>query len=394
MIAVAYPLRTRLLGETWGVGAYLWHTAMSVAGGFGFWIALAYTPIIMRRVMGLVGPERRWPAVALAAVLAVLLMAWETWYPRIWLWTHAGEPLASPELTPRFEEIIRRAGTIVPRVYRVGPKGSRFVNAVALPSVRQPSIAMGTALLELLDPDEATAIFAHEIAHFDHLTPRRVRRSQLINRALIVIGVSLPLVMSAAKATASFDAWIGWLWPLVMLVALIRRAAKSQQHETESDLRAAALSGNPEALVRALVKLHVHARIPRRYAVDVERAATHPSLVRRIQAIRAGSPAATEQLEAATVVRSTRAGSWVVLDHARSYWLDGVPEGTAADLAMLREAASSYRAVNYADLAELRVTAAGDARAIAARTRSGDAWTVPSPWRTSRAFRVRSTSWT
>jgi len=380
MIAVAYPLRTRLLGETWGFGAYLWYTAISVAGGFGFWIALAYAPSLVRRVMEGMGGERRWLAVMLATALAALLIAWEMWYPRIWLWAHAGEPLVSPELTPRFEEIIRRAGTVTPRVYRVGPKGSRFVNAVALPSVRQPSVALGTALLELLDADEATAIFAHEIAHFDHLTPRRVRRSQLINRALIGIGVSLPLllplVMPAAQV-GSAEGWIGWLWPLLVLTALVRRAAKSQQHETESDLRAAALSSDPEALVRALVKLHLHARIPRRYAVDMERASTHPSLVRRIQAIRAGAPSATEQLDSATAMRSTRPGSWVVLDHARSYWLDGVPEGTAADLATLREAASSYRAVNYADLAELRVTAAGDARAIAARTRSGDAWTVP-----------------
>jgi Zn-dependent protease with chaperone function len=72
-------------------------------------------------------------------------------------------------------------------------------------------------------------------------------------------------------------------------IALGRRAAKSQQHETESDLRAAALCGDPEALVRGLVKLHLHARIPRRYDVDIERAASHPSLVRRIQAIRAGA---------------------------------------------------------------------------------------------------------
>ena len=158
---------------------------------------------------------------------------------------------------------------------------------------------------------------------------------------------------------------------------IVKRAAKSQQHETESDLRAAALCGDPEALVRGLVKLHLHARIPRRYAVDVERAATHPSLVRRIQAIRAGGSAAVEQLGAPTVVRSTRAGSWVVLDDARSYWLDGVPEGASPELATLREAASSYRAVNYADLVELRVSALGDDRTLTARARAGDAWSVP-----------------
>ena len=60
-----------------------------------------------------------------------------------------------------------------PQVYRVGPQGSRFVNAVALPSVRRPSVAMGNALLDSLEPDETAAIFAHEAAHFDHFTPRQ-----------------------------------------------------------------------------------------------------------------------------------------------------------------------------------------------------------------------------
>ena len=375
LIAVAYPLRTRVLGETWGFGAYLWRTAASIVGGFGFWIGVCYAPTIVRWIIERVGTERPWHNAVLASILAALLFAWEAWYPRIWLWTHAGEPLASADLTPRFDDIVRRAGTIVPAVYRVGPQGSRFVNAVALPSVRRPSVAMGNALLELLEPDETAAIFAHEVAHFDHFTPRHVRRAQLLNRALIVAGVVLPLL--AGFARVGWAPWIGWLWPIVVLVAVARRAAKSQQHETESDLRAAALCGDPEALVRGLVKLHLHARIPRRYDVDIERAASHPSLVRRIQAIRAGGEAAIEQLGAATLIRSTREGSWVVLEDTRSYWLDGVPDGTDAQLAALREASSSYRAVNYQDLVELRVSAAGDARTLAARTRAGDRWSVP-----------------
>jgi Zn-dependent protease with chaperone function len=378
LIAVAYPLRTRVLGETWGFGAYLWRTVASIIGGFGFWIALCYAPTLVPWVVGLVGTERPWLvaiSTALALVMGALLFAWEAWYPRIWLAAHAAERLESAELTPRFDEIVRRAGTIVPDVYRVGPKGSRFVNAVALPSARRPSVAMGNALLELLEPDETAAIFAHEVAHFDHLTRRYVRRSQLINRLLIVTGVALPLL--AAFAKVEWAQWIGWVWPVIVLGALGRRAARSQQHETESDLRAAALCGDPEALVRGLVKLHMHARIPRRYDVDIERAASHPSLVRRIQAIRAGGAEAMEQLGAATVIRSERDGSWVVLEDTRSYWLDGVPEGTDAQLTALRDASSSYRAVNYRDLVELRVAAIGDVRTIIARTRAGDRWSVP-----------------
>jgi Zn-dependent protease with chaperone function len=374
LIAAGYPLRTRILGETWGFGAYLWYTLLSILGGFGFWIALAWTPLIVQGISSAIGGGLT-VGIIVAVLVAALMLAWEAWYPQLWLRTHAAQPLVSPELTPRFDEIVRRAGTVTPSVFRVGPAGSRFVNAVALPSVRRPSIAMGTALLELLEPDETAAIFAHEVAHFDQFTPRVVWRRQLINRVLILLGVALPLI--GLLGTFATGAWVGWVWPILVLAALIRRTAKVQQHETESDLRAVALCGDPEALVRGLIKLHIHARIPRRYAVDVERAATHPSLVRRIQAIRAGGEAAVEQLGAATVVQSTRAGSWVVLDDTRAYWLDGVPAGVTPELSGLREAASSYRAVNYADLAELRVAAAGDERKLTARARGGDTWSVP-----------------
>src|SRR5215207_2235958 len=219
LIAAAYPLRTRLLGETWSFGSYLWHTLLSVAGGFGFWILLAYAPGIVGAILRSLGPERWQIAAALAAALAVALLAFEEWYPRIWLWTHAATPLTDPVLTPRFEEIVRRAGTISPRVYRVGPQGSRFVNAVALPSVRRPAVAMGTALLELLEPDETTAIFAHEIAHFDHFTPKNIGRGQLINRLLIVLGVSFPFLTTfAAGGTLR---WLSWVWPFAVLAALL-----------------------------------------------------------------------------------------------------------------------------------------------------------------------------
>jgi Zn-dependent protease with chaperone function len=250
-IAAGYPLRTRILGETWGFGAYLWHTVLSILGAFGFWIALVWIPLIVQGISSAVGGGRP-VTIAVAVTVGVLMLAWEAWYPQIWLRAHAAEPLVSPELTPRFDEIVRRAGTITPSVFRVGPRGSRFVNAVALPSVRRPSVAMGTALLELLEPDETAAIFAHEVAHFDQFTPRVIRRRQLINRVLIVAGVAWPVI--GLLGTTFKGVWIGWLWPILVLAALIRRTAKVQQHETESDLRAAALCGDPEALVRGLIK--------------------------------------------------------------------------------------------------------------------------------------------
>src|SRR4029453_13650568 len=118
------PLRTRVLGETWRFGAYLWHTVASIVGGFGFWIAVCYAPAIVLWIAGWVGPGRPWVRGVCAAGGAAAPVWWEARDPRMWLTSQGGERLASAELTPRFDEIVRRAGTIIPTVYRVGPKGS------------------------------------------------------------------------------------------------------------------------------------------------------------------------------------------------------------------------------------------------------------------------------
>jgi Zn-dependent protease with chaperone function len=66
------------------------------------------------------------------------------------------------------------------------------MNALAFPSVRHPSIGLGNALVELLEPDEVAAIYAHELSHIEQYSRRKVRRLQALNRALIVIAVLAP----------------------------------------------------------------------------------------------------------------------------------------------------------------------------------------------------------
>ena len=86
-----------MLGETWGFGEYLWHTLASIVGGFGFWIALCYAPSIVNTVVATVGIERPWWIVVASRRSGPSCFAWEAWYPRIWLWTHAGERLDEPD---------------------------------------------------------------------------------------------------------------------------------------------------------------------------------------------------------------------------------------------------------------------------------------------------------
>lgn len=369
LIAGTYPLRRTLGIETQGVARYGWRCAKSVVGGFGFWLVLVVTPEIVLSI------DARYRLLSLA--LVPLLLAWEHWGVPLWLWAHDAAPLADADVERRVAAIAERAGTAAPALYRIGGTGTRFMNAVALPSARHPAIGLGNALLELLDADEVAAIYAHELSHIEQHGPRSLRRRQAENRGLVLLGVAAGF--GASWLALPWASLIPALWALVPIAVLAHRGRRRKQREMESDLRAAALCGDAEVVARALVKLHVHAMIPRRLPVDYERRASHPSLARRVQALRAGAAAASPvpMLGAPVVLATASAGSIVVLDDDRAHWFDGVPADVPDDLASLRTHAASTRSVVWDALVELRVAAAGAERVLRATHRNGESWSVP-----------------
>jgi Zn-dependent protease with chaperone function len=366
MLAGNYSSRRAIALETGTFPGYMWRGVKSIAGGFGFWVLLLMTPAIVLAV------GARYQLIAL--VLLAVLFAWEEWYSRIWLWMHDGALLVDETLAPRIDAIVRRAGIAAPTLYKIGGRGTRLVNAFAFPSLRHPSIVFGSALLELLEPDEVAAIYAHELSHIEQYHPRRLRRLQSITRLLILLAVAIPLLMQRFAPNA--PRLVLAAWPVIVLATLVVRGRTRKQEETESDLRAAALCGDAEVMARALIKVHVHGLIPRRWSIDFERRASHPSLVRRIQALR-GDISTVATPDAPVVLPTAREETVVVFDSARAYWFDGVSADAPRSLDALREVSSSMRSVAWSELVELRVTADGSERALRAVHRNGDKWDVP-----------------
>ena len=381
-----FGFRRALYGETWGLADYLRYTILGVIGGAGFWVLLGFGPrIVVSLATGWTPDHAVAGAAGFAAVLAGILFTWERHFPRVWLALHRATPLQRPDLQSRLDDIVQRAGVRPPTVFRYGARGAYVMNAVALPSAREPGVAFGDTLLELLDGDEIAAVFAHEIAHLEQFDAPLLRRLRFITWALLFGMMMVPVaLMGLLPAYAGLAAL---LWNLLVFGVLFHRLSRSQANEAASDRRSAALMGDPEPMVRALTKLHHYSKLPRRWPYDFERSATHPSLARRIQSLRAESSTVVSGPFEPTVLRSTQAGVYIVLDATRLYWFDGVteaagsgdasgPAGKDGDagrptLASLRERAASYHATTYADLAELRVGVAGFGRSIQTRDRAG-----------------------
>ena len=363
--AASYRTRRILFGETWPFHRYLAWRARIVCGAAGFFLLLAATP-------ALVAAAPDGARLPLAATLLVVLAAWHHGYGRVLLRIVGASPLGRPDLEPVLASVLQRATAPMPKVWHAGPAGGVIANALALPGLPTGNVLFFDTLLERLTPSEIGAIFAHEVAHLEHFNARRMRVAYAAGVFAVVVAVALSL--AAAGASSTFDRWYPRLWPLLVFAGLMARATRMQAHETESDLRAVQLCGDAEALVSALTRLHAIHHVPRRWAASVEEHATHPSLARRIRAIRGASrETPPRRLEAPLLVASREPGGHVLFDRDRLTLAWGTPAAAADPVA----SATRLEATAYEELCELRVDSTAAGAMLVARARHGKSWSIP-----------------
>ena len=349
-MAAGWPLRRAMLGETWSVGAYLSFYVRMVVAIYGFWILLMVTP-------WLTNPDGV-PAWAAPAGLAVVLLVWNERYVSVMRFILRMRPVTTPSLVTRFSAVVAKTTVPDPSVEYVDVGGGVFANAIALPGRARPGVAFTSTVLERFDEDEVVAIFAHEIAHLEYFNAAYLKKYQWAGWGIILAAAAFtPLVDAFAPRLAVAT----YLWPFVVLMYLAVLTQRRQRHETESDLRAVALTGNPDALIRGLIKLHGMAKVPRRLDPNVEVTASHPSLARRIQAIRHASGLAASHLNEPLVLQ--HGAATVTLFEDRLVWSqDAITTHTLA----------------YAALDELRLEAiTKGAMRLVASDPEGRKWTLP-----------------
>ena len=384
VLAAQYPVRRAVYGDTWPFWQYARFTTFSWIAFGGLWLfPLIASSLVVQIVRAWIpDPSSRQTmfGLALGVLASLTYVVWSRRFPRVWLALHQATPIdAASErapLLPRFRAVLERSGDRLsshPTIHRYGAPGGQVVNAAALCSLYGRAVAMSDTLLANLDDDEATAIFAHEIAHHEHYSDALLRKRRRITWVLALLLVVVPPLQLASGGRYALAIDTLFLFAIVLLIA--RGQRRHRTHETECDLRAVDLTGDADAVIRGLTKIHALSRMPRRFSQEFERAATHPSLARRIQAIRAHASVAELSPEGPTVIAATTPGVYVALDDARSYWFEGVPDDTPLDVAVLRERATSYRALAYRDLGELRL-AAERPRMLVASDLTRRSWSV------------------
>jgi len=362
-----YRTRRALLGETWPLHRYLaWRMRVTV-GVSGFVWFLAFAPALVATSTD----AHRW---TMAGLTLLIGLAWHHWYGQVLIAAIGASRLSRPDLESPFDEVIRRSQVPPQPVWRAGEPGGVFANALALPSLNQTGVIFFDTLLERLTPREITAIFAHEIAHLEHFTRQRMIRAYVVTTVLMTV-----LIVSAAaggRFVRDFEIWMPAASFIIVFIGLWLRARRMQPKETEADLRAVELCGDAEALIDGLTRLYAINHVPRRWSAAMEQQATHPSLARRINAIRQhASPSPPPVAIERVVVASSDPGRLAFIDRDRVgfLWYDGSAPQAADDLF---DSARRAEMVAFSDLSELRLAAAGPALRLNAVDRRGHRWSM------------------
>jgi Zn-dependent protease with chaperone function len=340
-----YPTRRRIFEESWSLSAYLDHSLRFVGSLLLFWVLLAFGP----GMVFLAGPgPQRWVA---WGALAVALIAWNFGFDRWVVRLMRATPILDPALLERFGAVLARARVAAPEILRAGTPGGRWPQALALPDRRRPRVIMGDTLIGALSVDETAAIFAHEVAHLEHHAGE-LRRLSVMSYLLIAGALALvPLCELLEWPTKVLVA----VWMALVVVHFARRTSGHKTHETASDRRAVELCGDAEALVRALIKVHALASIPRRWAVDFEASASHPSLSSRIQSIRGAAGLLAPTIASEHLFAGNEPGCYLVFGPEELEILREVPAGTEPTVAEARAGAGLRQTLPYRHMVELRL---------------------------------------
>jgi heat shock protein HtpX len=196
----------------------------------------------------------------------------------------APQALSVGELRDRIFELAGQAGVALREVYVLPAARLRLANAYAMEADR---ILLTDFLLAHFTRREVAAVAAHEL---DHLRQKRRTPWALIGGGLaaaVAFIVLLATVDAMEPLFRELENPTGPVWPtpLLLLACVVPARFHSRRQEMKADAGSARLTGDPEALISALVRLARLHLLPMRWSFLEDILSTHPSTVRRCTAL-------------------------------------------------------------------------------------------------------------
>lgn len=221
--------------------------------------------VVMTALIVLVGRAIGGPGgMAVALGLALLMNFGSYWFSdKIVLKMTGAQPVGpqeAPELYQMTQDLARLANLPMPALYIINdPQPNAFATGR---SPKHAAVAVNTGLLNILDRREVAGVVAHELAHIKH-------RDTLTMTIVATLAGAFMTLVQIAQFSAIFgfggnnDEEGGGLNPIALMAmiivgpiaAMLVQMAVSRAREYEADRLAAQLTGSPDGLINALLKL-------------------------------------------------------------------------------------------------------------------------------------------
>ncbi len=219
--------------------------------------------------------------------------------PRLVMRLYRAEPL-TPAQAPRLYEVLalltERSG--LPQRPTLYYLPSNMVNAFAVGQPQQAAIGVTDGLLNSLSFREISAVLAHEVSHVRSNDMRVMGLADSFSRLTSLLSLfgqlllllNLPLLLLGAVT-------INWLAIGLLIIAptlsTLAQLGLSRTREFDADLNAARLTGDPEALAQALMKIEriqggwmERIFLPGRRLPEPSMLRTHPPTEERVRRLR------------------------------------------------------------------------------------------------------------
>jgi heat shock protein HtpX len=167
---------------------------------------------------------------------------------------HEVDERTAPDLVRLVRELAQRAGLPMPRVYLMdNPQPNAFATG------RNPehaAVAVTTGLLQMLSRDEIAGVIAHELAHVRNRDTLTMTITATIAGAISMVA-QFGLFFGGHRDDNHGAGLIGTIAMVILapIAAMLVQMAISRTREYAADELGARISGRPDALASALVKI-------------------------------------------------------------------------------------------------------------------------------------------
>jgi len=185
--------------------------------------------------------------------------------------------LSVGDLRDRVFALAEKAGVRLKQLYVLPAGRGHLVNAFALSG---GVVMISEEVLLRFSRREVDAVAAHELSHL------RKKHTAAWRPILVYVLIMAVAVGMAVLNDQAPDGWnLELLVPVPLFLVLAGGLYLSRRREVVADLGAVELTGDPEAMITAIVKLASLNRLPVEWGRWSERLITHPSSLRRAKAV-------------------------------------------------------------------------------------------------------------